>query len=101
MTQGSPDLSLEALLHRTAPAWAQALAALLAAPALLPLSLVAFNAVSWTRGRSAPDAEHAAPGGVSVLIPARDEVANIERCVRAAASTTTVRPTAPPACWPP
>lgn len=57
---------------------------LLAGPALLALALVVFNAVFWTRGRPLPEAASAAPGGVSVLIPARDEVANIERCVRAA-----------------
>ena len=57
---------------------------LLAGPALLALGLVAVNAAFWTRGRVLPEAAHAAPGGVSVLIPARDEVANIERCVRAA-----------------
>ncbi len=49
-----------------------------------PLGLVAFNALFWTRGRALPEAASVAPGGVSVLIPARDEVANIERCVRAA-----------------
>ena len=57
---------------------------LLAGPALLTLALVVFNAVFWTRGRPLSEAASAAPGGVSVLIPARDEVANIERCVRAA-----------------
>ena len=57
---------------------------LLAGPALLALALVVFNAVFWTRGRPLSEAASAAPGGVSVLIPARDEVANIERCVRAA-----------------
>ena len=57
--------------------------ALLAVPALIPLSLVTFNVLFWTRGRALPDAGRAAPGGVSVLIPARNEVANIERCVRA------------------
>jgi hypothetical protein len=51
-------------------------------PALVPLGLVAFNAVRWTRGRALPEAAAAAPDGISVLIPARDEVANIERCVR-------------------
>jgi glycosyltransferase involved in cell wall biosynthesis len=40
--------------------------------------------VAWTRGRALPESGAAAPGGLSVLIPARDEVANIERCVRAA-----------------
>jgi chlorobactene glucosyltransferase len=63
--------------------WTRALAALLALPALVPLGLVAFNAVFWTRGRLSADAAGAAPDGVSILIPARDEVANIERCVRA------------------
>lgn len=57
---------------------------MLAGPALLALGLVAFNALFWTRGRALPEAASVAPGGVSVLIPARDEVANIERCVRAA-----------------
>ncbi len=56
----------------------------LAGPALLALGLVAFNAVFWTRGRALPEAASAAPGGVSVLIPARNEVTNIARCVRAA-----------------
>lgn len=77
-------ISVAAVLDRTAPIWAQVLAASLALPALLPLGLVLFNSVAWTRGRALSAAEHAAPGGVSVLIPARDEVANIERCVRAA-----------------
>jgi GT2 family glycosyltransferase len=63
---------------------AQVLAVLLAAPAVVQLALVAFNAVFWTRGRALPDAAAVAPDGVSVLIPARDEVSNIERCVRAA-----------------
>jgi cellulose synthase/poly-beta-1,6-N-acetylglucosamine synthase-like glycosyltransferase len=57
-------------------------AAALALPALVPLGLVAFNAAFWTRGRALPAAAAAATGGISVLIPARDEVANIERCVR-------------------
>lgn len=78
------DVSLEALLDRTAPGWAQILAALLALPALIPLALVALNALVWTRGRPLPAAALAAPGGISVLIPARDEAANIARCVRAA-----------------
>lgn len=84
MTPARPDLSPAALLDGSAPAWARALAALLALPALLSLSLVVFNAAFWTRGRVRPGAAAAAPGGVSVLIPARDEVANIELCVRAA-----------------
>ena len=65
------------------PAAAKAFgAAALALPALVPLGLVAFNAAFWTRGRALPAAAAAATGGISVLIPARDEVANIERCVR-------------------
>ncbi len=63
---------------------ATALAALLAVPALLVFGLTAFNAVFWTRGRPLPRAADAAPGGLSVLIPARNEVATVERCVRAA-----------------
>jgi len=60
----------------------RAIAALVALPALVPLGLVAFNALCWTRGRALPEAAAAAPDGISVLIPARDEVTNIERCVR-------------------
>ena len=86
MIQGRPDLSLEALVNRTAPGWAQVLALSLALPALLPLALVVVNSLVWTRGRAIPTAERAATGGISVLIPARDEVDNIERCVRAAAA---------------
>lgn len=69
-----------------APGWIPVAAALLALPALLPFGLVLFNAMFWTRGRALDAATRAAPGGVSVLIPARDEVTNIERCVRAAAT---------------
>ena len=65
------------------PAWARALAAMLALPSLIPLGLVTFNALFWTRGRPIVDAGRLAADGVSVLIPARDEIANIERCVRA------------------
>lgn len=79
-----PDLSVEALLGGHSPGWAVVLAGLLAVPPLISLGLVAFNAVRWTRGRPLLSAGRAAPGGVSILIPARDEVANIERCVRAA-----------------
>ena len=89
MTVAGPSrgLSLADLLDGAAPRWAQLLAVLLALPALLPLSLVAFNAAFWTRGRAGAAtgaATGAAPGVVSVLIPARDEVATIEACVRAA-----------------
>ena len=85
MTVAGPglDLSPADLLDGSAPRWAQILAMLLALPALLPLSLVAVNAVFWTRGRAVA-ATGIAPGDVSVLIPARDEVATIEACVRAA-----------------
>ncbi len=78
------DLSPGALLDGSAPTWAQILAALVALPPLLPLGLVLINVLFWTRGRVLPDAGRAAPGGISVLIPARDEVDTIERCVRAA-----------------
>ncbi len=76
--------SLGALFDGSAPLWARSAAALLALPSLLSLGLVGFNALFWTRGRALPGAAVAAPGGVSVLIPARDEVANIEACLRAA-----------------
>jgi chlorobactene glucosyltransferase len=66
--------------------WGQVLSAMLALPPLVSLGLVAFNRVFWTRGRALPAAAAAAPGGVSVLIPARNEAANIERCVRAVAA---------------
>lgn len=59
-------------------------AALLALPALLPLALVLFNALTWTRGAAQPAPPTLGP--VSVLIPARDEVKTIEACVRAAAA---------------
>ena len=87
MTVAGPgrNLSPADLLDGSAPRWAQILAMLLALPALLPLSLVAVNAVFWTRGRAVA-ATGVAPGDVSVLIPARDEVATIEACVRAADS---------------
>lgn len=91
MTVAGPSrgLSLADLLDGAAPRWAQLLAVLLALPALLPLSLVAVNAAFWTRGRAVTATgagTGAAPGAVSVLIPARDEVATIEACVRAADS---------------
>ena len=87
MTVAGPgrNLSPADLLDGSAPRWAQILAMLLALPALLPLSLVAVNAVFWTRGRAVA-ATGVAPGDVSVLLPARDEVATIEACVRAADS---------------
>ena len=87
MTVAGPvrDLSPADLLDGSAPRWAQILAMLLALPALLSLSLVAVNALFWTRGRAVA-ATGVAPGDVSVLIPARDEVATIEACVRAADS---------------
>ncbi len=84
MTVGRADLSLAALLDRSAPAWAQLVAVGLAAPGLLSLALVSFNCLFWTRGRDMSGTEVAAPGGLSIVIPARDEVATIERCVRAA-----------------
>jgi glycosyltransferase involved in cell wall biosynthesis len=87
MTVAGPgrNLSPADLLDGSAPRWAQILAMLLALPALLPLSLVAVNAAFWTRGRAVAGIG-VAPGDVSVLIPARDEVATIEACVRAADS---------------
>jgi len=77
-------MTLGALTDGAAPPWVRVLGALLVLPVLLPFSLVLFNALFWTRGRALPAAARAAPRGVSVLIPARDEAANIERTVRAA-----------------
>lgn len=64
------------------PAWT----ALLALPALGVLGIVVFNAVAWPRGRR----DGVMPGRVSVLIPARNEAATVERCVRAVLSGTQV-----------
>ena len=65
----------------TAPwtAWA-----LLAAPPLAVLATAAFNVLAWPRGSAAGRIR----GRVSVCIPARDEAARIERCVRAALAGT-------------
>lgn len=49
-------------------------------PACVPFGLNLFNATAWPRGE-APDAPI---GTVSVLVPARNEEATIEACVRAA-----------------
>lgn len=54
---------------------------LLLSPAFVALAIGLLNAHTWPRGR--PRARW--PGRVSVLIPARNEVANIARCVHAAA----------------
>ncbi len=52
--------------------------AFFALPAAIPASIVGLNLLTWTRGRQGkPD------GRLSVLIPARDEVDQIEHCVRA------------------
>ena len=54
--------------------------ALLAAPALAVFLLTLFNVAVWPRGR--PDGGFT--GRVSLLIPARDEAAGIEACIRSA-----------------
>ena len=56
----------------------------LAALPCFVLALVLFNLAVWPRGR----ADGRIAGRVSVLIPARDEAATIERCVRAALAGT-------------
>ena len=61
-----------------------ALAYLLVVPALLPLGLTLINLLTWRRGR--PDAR-LREAKISVLVPARNEEACIERCVRAIASS--------------
>ncbi|MEW5928271.1 MAG: glycosyltransferase family 2 protein [Gemmatimonadota bacterium] len=58
--------------------------ALLAAPPLAVLGLAACNVLAWPRGSAAGRVR----GRVSVCIPARDEAARIERCVRAALAGT-------------
>lgn len=58
--------------------------ALLALPALGVLGIVLLNVVAWPRGRG----DGRIAGRVSVLVPARDEAAGIERCVRAALGGT-------------
>jgi chlorobactene glucosyltransferase len=55
---------------------------LLTMPVCVPLAMTAANACTWPRGQRGH-----LPGLVSVCIPARDEEANIERCVRAVASS--------------
>lgn len=67
-------------LIRLSPLWT----ALLALPPLGVLGMVAFNLRAWPRGR----ADGTLRGPVSVLVPARDEAAGIERCVRAALANT-------------
>jgi glycosyltransferase involved in cell wall biosynthesis len=57
---------------------------LLAAPPVAVLANVLFNLRVWPRGRP----EGRIRGRVSVLIPARDEEKNIERCVRAVLAGT-------------
>ncbi len=57
--------------------------ALFAAPACLPLALSLVNVVTWSRGKTGARFE----GAVSVLVPARNEEANIEACVRAIAAS--------------
>jgi chlorobactene glucosyltransferase len=58
---------------------------LLVAPPLVMLAVVLLNLACWPRGR----AEGRFPGRVSVLIPARDEEANLERCVSGLLGGTT------------
>ena len=56
----------------------------LAAPALCVLAMIVYNVSVWPRGR--PDGRM--PGRLSVLIPARNEAATIEQCIRAALAGT-------------
>ncbi|HEX7239763.1 MAG TPA: glycosyltransferase family 2 protein [Longimicrobiaceae bacterium] len=57
---------------------------LLALPALGVLGIAALNVAAWPRGRPGGRI----PGRVSVCVPARDEAATIERCVRAVLAGT-------------
>lgn len=56
---------------------------ILALAPLLPLSLTLLNVLTWRRGRAGGRFDDR----VSVLIPARDEEATIEACVRAVAAS--------------
>lgn len=58
----------------------------LAFPALVALVISVWNLATWPRGESRDTAADERP--ISVLIPARNEHATIEDCVRAAASST-------------
>lgn len=58
--------------------------ALFAAPPCLPLAMSLINIITWSRGRVGARFE----GSVSVLVPARNEAANIEACIRAIAAST-------------
>ena len=49
--------------------------------ALVPLAITAINLLSWSRGRAGAPSDHA----MSVLVPARNEAATIEACVRSIA----------------
>jgi glycosyltransferase involved in cell wall biosynthesis len=54
----------------------------LALPPALPLSITLWNLAAWPRAGGSAPVRHS----VSVLVPARDEEASIEACVRAAAA---------------
>jgi cellulose synthase/poly-beta-1,6-N-acetylglucosamine synthase-like glycosyltransferase len=72
---------------------------LLAVPAGGALALTVFNLLTWPRGRRVDASVRSrALGQVSVLIPARNEVLNIEACVRAVAACGPVAP--PPESFP-
>lgn len=58
--------------------------AALAALPLFALAMTVFNLSTWPRGRRLEGDDERFDGRVSVLIPARNEQATIERCVRAA-----------------
>lgn len=61
--------------------------ALLAAPALGAFGMTAFNMLTWPRGRPSASDDVA----ISILIPARNEEASIEACVRSALAQPYVR----------
>jgi chlorobactene glucosyltransferase len=61
-------------------AWVDGLPWAVSAPALLALGLTVVNALSWARARKGPDAADTA--SASALVPARNEEAAIEDCVR-------------------
>jgi chlorobactene glucosyltransferase len=62
------------------------LAYVLLSAAVLPLGITVINLLSWSRGRTGASSDRT----VSVLVPARNEAATIEACVRSIAGSRTV-----------
>lgn len=63
--------------------WTQVVWWACVAPAAIPALVCTWNLLTWPRGRQSSDGVPSSPA-VSICIPARNEAATIERCVRAA-----------------